>query len=80
MILPTKHTSFEQSFIGFGGYILRIIDNGLTIDELWKQCQRDLSNGKYAAKQSLDNLLLTLAFLFSIGAINDDNGKIMKCS
>ena len=80
MILPTKHTSLEQSFIGFGGYILKIINDGLTIDELWKQYQRDFSNGKYVIKQSLDNLFLTLAFLFSVGAIYDDNGKVKKCS
>ena len=80
MILPTKHTSLEQSFIGFGGYILKAIDDKLTIDELWMQYKRDFSSGKYAVKQSFDNLLLVLVFLFSIGVIYDDDGKVKKCS
>ena len=80
MILPTKHTSIEQSFLGFGAYILKILGDGLTIDELWTHYNRDFSIGEYNAKQSFDNLLLTLSFLFSINAIFDDNGKIKKCS
>ena len=80
MILPTKHTSLEKSFIGFGGYILKAIDNGLTIDDLWIQYKKDFSSGKYVVKQSFDNLLLVLVFLFSIGVIYDDDGKVKKCS
>lgn len=79
MIMPTKHTSLEQSFLGFGSYILKILDNGMTIDELWMQYKKDFSNGKYDAKQSFDNLLLTLIFLFSINTIYEDNGKVKKC-
>jgi len=80
MILPTKHTNIEQSFIGFGGYILKIIGSGLTVDELWTQYQKDSLNGEYSVKQSFDNLLLTLVFLFAVDAIYEDNGKVIKCS
>jgi hypothetical protein len=79
MILPTKHTSIEQSFLGFGGYILKIIGDGLAVDELWTHYQKDFLNGKYNAKQSFDNLLLTLSFLFSVNAVYEDNGKVKKC-
>ena len=79
MILPTKHTSLGQSLIGFGGYILKIIAGGLTVDELWIQYQKDFSNSEYNVKQSFDNLLLTLAFLFAVDTIYDDNGKVRKC-
>ena len=79
MFLPTKHTNIEQSFLGFGGYILRIIGDGLAIDELWAYYQRDYSNGTYSTKQSFDNLILTLSFLFSVNAVYEDNGKVKKC-
>jgi hypothetical protein len=78
MILPTKHTSLGQSFIGFGAYILKIIGDGLTIDELWEQYQKDFSTDGYGAKQSFDNLLLTLIFLFAVGAVYEYNGKVKK--
>jgi len=85
MIMPTKHTSIEQSFLGFGAHILKSLgdgftDNGLTIDELWTNYNRDFSTGEYNAKQSFDNLLLTVSFLFSINAIFDDDGKIKRCN
>lgn len=79
MILPTKHTSLDQSFIGFGCYILKVIDDGLTVDNLWNQYRKDFSDGKYTVKQSFDNLLLTLVFLFSVNAVYEDNGNIRKC-
>jgi len=80
MILPTKHTNIEQSFIGFGAYLLKVIGDGLTIDELWLHYQKDYFNGEYSVKQSFDNLLLTLAFLFSVDAIYEDNGKVKRCN
>jgi hypothetical protein len=80
MILPTKHTSIDQSFLGFGAYLLKVLSDDLAIDELWLHYQGDLSNGKYNVKHSYDNLLLTLAFLFSVDAIYEKNGKVVKCS
>jgi hypothetical protein len=82
MILPTKHTKLEQSFLGFGGYILKIIGigEGLSIDEIWRRYQKDFSDGIYTVKQSFDNLLLTLAFLYSINTISEIDGEVKKCS
>ena len=79
MIMPTKHTNIEQSLIGFGGYLLNIIEGGSTVDELWGKYLKDYSDGVYSSKQSIDNLLLTLVFLFSIDAIYEDNGEVKKC-
>jgi hypothetical protein len=80
MILPTKHTTIEQSLLGFGSYILRKIDENNTIDMLWHQYQNDFNDNVYPAKHSFDNLLLTLFFLFSINAIEEGNGEIRKCN
>jgi len=80
MILPTKHTTIEQSLLGFGAYILRTMGDGVTIDDLWVQYQKDFANGDYNAKHSFDNLLLTIAFLFSIGAVDENSGRIEKCN
>ena len=44
MILPTKHTNIEQSLLGFGSYILQIIDDGVTIDFLWQEYLKDYNN------------------------------------
>jgi hypothetical protein len=80
MILPTKHTTIEQSLIGFGGYILQIVDENSTVDLLWQKYQTDFKNQTYSAKQTFDNLLLTLVFLYTIGAINETQGEIKRCN
>jgi len=81
MILPTKHTNFEQSLLGYGCYILKNIqEDALSVDDLWSIYQKDLIIGKYTAKHNFDNLLLTLSFLYSINAIFEENGKIKLCS
>lgn len=80
MILPTKHTKTEQSLLGFGSYILQIIGEGSTIDLLWSEYLKDYGNNKFLAKHSFDNLLSTLVFLFTVGAVEDINGVIYKCN
>jgi hypothetical protein len=80
MILPTKHTTIEQSLIGFGCYILKIVDENNTIDLLWKKYQDDFRSQVYPVKQTFDALILTLVFLYAIGAINETQGELRKCS
>lgn len=80
MIIPTKHTNFSESLLGFGSYILTKLDSSVSIDDLWNQYQVDYKNKTYFAKKSFDNLLLTIVFLHSIGAVDEQNGVIIKCS
>jgi len=79
MIMPTKHTNFSESLLGFGSYILTQLDSPQSIDHLWNQYQVDFKNKLYFGKQSFDNLLLTIVFLHFLDAINEKNGEIVKC-
>ena len=76
MIIPTKHTNFSESLLGFGGYILTQLGSPVSVDDLWKQYQIDYKNEIYFAKHSFDNLLLTIVFLYSIGVVNEQNGVL----
>jgi hypothetical protein len=80
MILPTKHTHFSDSLLGFGAYLLNKINSFKTIDSLWNDYQNDLKNNTYNAKHSFDNLLLTLVFLHSIGIIEEKDGGVIRCN
>lgn len=80
MILPTKHTHFSESLLGFGAYLLKKIDSFKSIDSLWTEYQNDLFANRYSAKHSFDNLLLTLVFLHSIGAVEEKDGGVIRCS
>lgn len=80
MILPTKHINFSQSLLGFGAYILTQLNTAKSVDELWEQYLRDYANHIYFAKQTFDNLILTLVYLFNIGVITENDGVIEKCA
>lgn len=80
MILPTKHTNFPKSLLGFGSYLLKKIEATKTVDALWNEYQSDYLAKAYPAKQSFDNLLLALVFLHSIGAIEEQDGGVIRCN
>lgn len=79
MIMPSKHINFSESLLGFGSYVLKNLDKPKSIDELWKKYQLDLANDLNIAKQSFDNLILTIAFLHLIGAVIEIDGEVVKC-
>jgi len=79
MVLPSKQVNFSESLLGFGSYILLGLKRPISVDELWKRYKSDYSNGFYFAKQTFDNLVLTLIFLHSIEAIKEERGLIIKC-
>jgi hypothetical protein len=80
MILPTKHTNFSESLLGFGGYILKLLENPGSLDDLWKRYQQDFEKEAIFAKHSFDNLILAIVFLFSIGAVEERDGLLFKCA
>lgn len=80
MIMPSKHINFSQSLLGFGSYVLAKLDKPLSIDDIWKMYQADISKDDYIAKHSFDNLIMTFIFLYGINAIESKNGLIYKCN
>ncbi len=78
--MPSKHINFSQSLLGFGSYLLSKLDKPMSIDDIWRKYQTDLSKGNYIAKHSFDNLIMTFIFLYGINAINHKNGIIYKCN
>jgi len=78
MLVPAKHINFSESLLGFGSYVLKNLDNPKTVDELWYKYQSDIEKKEYYSNHSFDNLMLTIIFLFSIGSIDEINGRIEK--
>ncbi len=77
MLIPTKHTNFSYSLLGFGSYIIEILKTSpVAVDELWDRYQEDLKEGRYYFKHSIENLVLSITFLYAIGLIEEKNGKI----
>jgi len=80
MILPKKHISLSESIFGLSSVILSLIHKPITFDELWFSFQRVNNTVALPVNHDLDNFILGLTFLYSIGAIKEDErGRIMLC-
>lgn len=72
MILPTKHVSLDRSLLGAGAFLLAHIDEPSTITGLWERAK------ERSGIESYDRFVLTLDFLYAVGAIDLVDGLIVK--
>jgi len=72
MILPTKHVSLDKSLLGAGAFLLSRIDEPATTTGLWS-----IVKEAYCI-ESYGRFILTLDFLYAIGAIDLVDGLIVK--
>lgn len=79
MLMPKKHINLSESLIGIGALILKTINNSeKTIDNILKEVDKLLNRNKNKALyNNIDNILLSIDYLYSIGVIDiDKEGKI----
>lgn len=74
MILPGKHLKHDRSLIGIGGEILTVVETEYTVSELWEQVQ--VRRSSQESPLSYDWFILSLSFLYAIGAIDYEHGLI----
>jgi hypothetical protein len=72
MILPTKHIDLQHSIVGSGAVILQHLHSPQTVTGLWEHVRSLSEIGVYW------RFVLSLDFLFTIGAIDLENGLIMR--
>lgn len=72
MILPSKHISLQNSYLGAGKVVLEALTRPSSVDALWK---------KVVSKPGIANtrrFYLTLDLLYMMGVIEYQNGKIRR--
>ncbi|MGE3407555.1 MAG: ABC-three component system middle component 6 [Pirellulales bacterium] len=80
MILPNKHIRLSESLLGVGAFVLSHCTKPRTVDSLWYALGEAYDSGQFPAYHTFDNLLLSIAFLYSIGAIEMiDDGRVQRC-
>lgn len=73
MILPNKYISIKNSVLGLGVIVLNNLYKPQTVTTIWNSVSE---NPEIA---TFDRLILTLNFLYAIGAIEMKEGTIQKC-
>jgi hypothetical protein len=74
MILPDKHVNLHQSILGGGAALLEQLTRPSTVTGLWERSK---------AKSDIDNFerfILTLDFLFAIGALEIQDDLLVRGS
>lgn len=74
MILPKKHLSMNESFFGFGAFLLQQLSAPVSLDDLWGYYKESYANKKYEVKFSFDQFVMVLDYLYIIGAIRQTEG------
>jgi hypothetical protein len=76
MILPQKHIHLSESMFGLGGIIISLIEEKTSVDDLWEKYKQSYEKNS-SFRHGFDSFILTLDYLFLIGAIElDDSGCI----
>ena len=81
MIMPQKHISLSESLIGLGAFVLSATkDKRKTLDSVIKDVDKLINRNKNEKiYNNIDNIVLAIDYLFSIGAIDiDDEGRLFN--
>lgn len=71
-LLPHKHVPTNRSLIGIGALVLQFLDSPSSVSHLWESVK---ANQEIA---SFGNFVLSLDYLFAIGAIEYERGLLSR--
>ena len=76
MILPTKHIRISESLIGLGGFLVKLLNEPMTIDKLWIKYSK-YNDKRFPAYHNFDNLVLSVNLLYIMGIVEiNDKGEL----
>ena len=80
MILPSKHLSQDRALLTLGARVLALLHCPKTVSALWEELNRRESNLATTMPQriSYDWFLLSLDFLYTLGAIELSSGLVKR--
>ena len=72
MIMPNKNIKLEYSLLNCGAIILENLQEIDTVSSLWEKARRTEAMVNY------EKFVLTMDYLFLIGAVHMENGMIVR--
>lgn len=71
-LLPNKHIPANRSLVGIGALILRHLERPSNVSSLWEAIKDDQEVASFG------NFILSLDYLFAIGAIDYEGGFLSR--
>ena len=78
MILPTKRLNVDNSLLGLGAHILELLDRPKTVSRIWDEFKARSEGGRALAGVTYEWFVLAIDLLFTIGAVEQDDGELVK--
>lgn len=78
MILPTKHIRPDRALIGVGSEVLALLQEPKTASRLWDEFRAARNSSPGMAPVTYDWFILSVNFLFMIGAVDVDGALIRR--
>ena len=73
-----KHIKLCESIIGLGGYILSLLTKPRTVEDIWFEFEKVNNKDEFPAYHDFENFILTIDFLYMIGAVSFDIKGLLK--
>lgn len=80
MILPGKYLKSDRALLTVGSEILAVMGERATVSDLWDHVRIYRSRHDSLSPLPFDWFILALSLLYTIGAINLDNGFLTRTS
>ena len=71
-LLPNKHVPTNRSLVGIGGLVLENLDRPTNVSRLWESVKDEQGIANF------HNFVLTLDYLFAVGAIDYERGLLSR--
>lgn len=79
MILPSKHLPQSRALLTVGAHILTFLMYPKTVSALWEELNKHDDDSEVAPRRiSYDWFLLALDLLYTLGAIELENGLVAR--
>jgi len=78
LILPTKRLPQDRALLAVGADVLQLLSRPKTVSKLWDEMKARRVDRDYANRLPFDWFLLSLSFLYSVGAIDLKDGRIHR--
>ena len=72
ILLPNKHIPTSRSLVGIGSLLLEQLETASSVSGLWDEIKDEQAIGSFS------NFVLALDYLYTIGAINYEQGFLTR--